>query len=405
MTHSLMTGADTRSPVTPLMRAIVLTVTLTIFTAVVAYSEAGSTPSNVGFVDVGVNAVSSALTGLISSFGLLVRAAVGLLILAPIDHAPDVILGRPNALSLQSLAMDTVVSTLLAIALPWLDPPRSFWHWMATGSRQRVRFGLIALAWAIWLLAAVVVFAMCGYVVGSMISELAGVSQEPWSGAERFGLGVLLAAVTGLAAMIGFVLRGRHQARRVRLIRSLVISAVYAGIIVALFTAVVASTARGIIVPDQPAAELLADAVKEFRAAPVWFIPNQLGMWALLSVILLPVVFVLLTLDERASSSGKRSITATLGLVLGLVLLGVGWGSVIAVVTGSLVFGSGGHGQGDLLGKVCGVGAALALTAWIVRRRRPSAAPEGDWPQKQSVYVPLPDAVADAVDDAAKRPT
>lgn len=402
-----MTKADgsTIKParVTPILRALVVVVTLAVATGALAIFDTDRTVSRLTLLDVVLEAISNSIMGLASGLGLVARTLIGVLFVAPIEHSADVILARPDALSVQSLIRQAIAATLMTVILPWIDPPRLFWRWAASGSvaAQRLKLALVLLAWAAWLLAAALGCTLIGYAVVASATIVIGTSAEPWSELERAALGFLIVLVVGLATVIGFVFKGPRE-RRIRLWRSVGFAVAYGGGFFLLNVISVVSTALQIIAPNSPGAELVLPYVKEFLDTPFWYFIDALGIWLLVSLLVLPLAFGILTLDDDAVAKGKRSIASSIGLVLALILLGIAWGGIMFVIAGSLFLAPGSGSQADIIGKVCGGGIGLAAAIWLIRRRRLSQ-PTAAWPAKKPVYAALPDAVADAVNDAAKR--
>lgn len=391
------TSEPMASPGTVRLRTLVYTLAMAIFVIAFTVTDSRTDISRFGILDVVTAVGSDLLVGLASGFGLPLRAAIGLLGAVPMSFLADVVLGRPDAFSATNIGTNVMSAGVMTLILPWLDPPRRLWSWASrgTGSDQRFRLGLLYAAWGHWLFAATLVCAFLGYFVAELLAGSDGIA-----GFERLGFALMVMGVGGVIWLLAGLVKGGWRANREHLVRSVVIAGSGVGVMQSILLIVVVTTARGIITPDGAAAPLIAELAQDWKSEP-W---SSLGLVVIAGVVvslaILPFVYACVVQDARAMVKGRRSMLVSAAILVSLTVLCMAIGGVLAVLTASLVFGTGGHGYGLglIVGAIIGIGAAL----WLIRRR-PLLQPTTTWPERARGSVPVPDAVADAVRESANR--
>ena len=384
------------SPISVRLRAFIYTIAMTVFAIGVTIADSRTDISRLGVLDVVVGIGTDLIVGFASGLGLPLRAALGFLGAVPLSFLADVVLGRPDVLSASTVGTNVASAGVMALILPWLDPPRRLWAWASSG-RQRIGLGLLCVVWGLWLVVATLGLALVGY---TLTEQFDGANRL--SGFELLGFGLIVMGVGGAIWLLAGRVKGGWRANRERLIRSAVISGSGVGILQLTLLTIIVTTARGITTPDGAAAPLIAELVQDWKAEPWSSLGFVIVAGLIISLAALPIVYACVALDARAMAKGRRSMWVSAAILVSLTVLCMGIGGFLAVLIGSLVFGTGGHGQGYrlglILGAVTGLGAALSLI-----RRRPLVQPTTTWPERAPDSVPVPEAVADAVRESANR--
>lgn len=393
------TSEPMASPVTPRLRTLVYTVAMAIFVIAFTVTDSRTDISRFGILDVVTAVGSDLLVGLASGFGLPLRAAIGLLGAVPMSFLADVVLGRPDAFSATNIGTNVMSAGVMTLILPWLDPPRRLWSWASRGTSggQRFRLGLLYAAWGLWLFAATLACAFLGYVVAELLA-----GPDRIASLELLGLALMVMGVGGVIWLLAGVVKRGWRANREQLVRSAVIAGCGVGVMQSILLTVIVTTARGIITPDGAAAPLIAEMVQDWKSEPWSSLGFIIVSGFVVTLAALPFVYACVVQDARALAKGRRSMLVSASILASLTVLSASIGSLLAVVTGSLVFGTGGHGQGHVLGSIVGAGIGIGAALWLIRRR-PLFQPTTTWPERAPGSVPVPDAVADAVRESANR--
>ena len=179
----------------PQERAIVLVVVFTIVLLIEWYFDTGEGVKRRNWVDFVFGTVASGIMGLASALSPLWRVLAGLLVVFPLDQAPDVLLGRPDAWKANDIAVGLMVNALLTWMLPYLDPPALVQRWIANARSRRaaiLKKSSVYVAYGIWLF---VVFIATAFVAWSL-TLLAGYDTSGGEDAEL---------LLGFAAFVTFV--------------------------------------------------------------------------------------------------------------------------------------------------------------------------------------------------------
>lgn len=393
------TSEPMASPVTVRLRTLVYTVAMATFVIGLTVTDSRTDISRFGILDVVTAVGSDLLVGLASGYGLPLRAAIGLLGAVPMNFLADVMLGRPDAFSATTIGTNVMGTGVMTFILPWLDPPRRLWSWASRGisGGQRFRLGLLYAAWGLWLFAATLACAFLGYVVAEL---LAGADRI--ASLELLGFALMVMGVGGVIWLLAGLVKRGWRANREQLVQSAVIAGCGVGVMQSILLTVIVTTARGIIAPDGAAAPLIAEMVQDWKSEPWSSLGFIIVSGLVVTLAALPFVYACVVQDARALAKGRRSMLVSASILASLTVISASIGSLLAVVTGSLVFGTGGHGQGHVLGSIVGAGIGIGAALWLIRRR-PLVQPTTTWPERAPGSVPVPDAVADAVRESANR--
>lgn len=386
-----------RSPVTVTTRTIVYVSVLGLLAIGIALVDTDTGASRFGVWDVAGVIGSELLIVIGSGLSLPLRAAIGLFGAAPMSFLADIVQSRPEAFSPTNIGSNIIGAGAMAIILPWLDPPQRFWTWARGAGQHRVRLGMIYAAWALWLLAASIACSFVGYEIGALFA-----GQHPFSDFEALGVGIGVAAIAAGIWLVVLTLKQGTGAYRMQLLRSAIFAGIGVAVLQLILMVVLIATARGIISVNGPAASTVAEMIRDWETGP-W---SAFGFAVVSALIVwlaaLPVVYGLVARDAHVMAKGRRSKLTSAAILVSTIVPGMSAGSLLAVVTGSLLFGTGGHGEGRMIGVVVGAVAGLAGAIWLIRRR-PLVRPAVSWPEPAVTSVSMPAAVADAVRDSAAR--
>lgn len=378
------------TPITPLLRTAVFAVSVLLLAV---FLEPPTAKSSLAFV---LWMASILVLGLVSGLPVLWRCIAGLVLALPLDVAGDVAKGELAGLGAASIAGQAFSNVVTAAVLPWLDPRARLWRWTsaAAQSMRRVRAGVLTLAWGAWTTFAALGFVALGTLPGIVLRD------PSMSTVERIGFVVLMVLVAAAVAAAVFAYRSRRRVTRPILMQALWITLGIAVYTTVYYGVVVLLKSGGILHPDGFAAPVITESVENLARSKLGFVLEEvLAKTAFFSVLLFPIVVGILVLDARAALAGKRSITAIIAQVVCLGFIGMGAGSLVAVTIGALVFQTGGHGQGNLIGSLIGGVVGLAVAVSRIRKRRVPMA-TAEWPDKPRDVAPLPEIVAKSVADA-----